>query len=98
MKVFKLWMPWRKARFYVRRECGPFAFMIPKSEKRIGYMDSVEFDHELSHASKGNRIFPRLADVEREKPCTQEECGVYEVEVRFRRVVKAERFPRRPNI
>ena len=56
-------------------------------EKPIrGYMDKVDFDHELGHNSAGNKIYPSPEALLRRQLCA-EECGIVEVEVRLKRVV-----------
>ena len=58
-----------------------------------GYMDKVDFDHELGCASGGNRVFPSQKDLERNRPCV-DECGIVEVEVRLRRIIRDTQGPR----
>jgi len=57
----------------------------------IGYMDKVDFDYELGGAKGGNRIFPSVKDLEENKKCVKS-CGIVEVEVRLRRVIRESNF------
>lgn len=59
----------------------------------IGYMDKVDWDWELGAASGGNRVFPSVKDLKNHKPCWQE-CGIVEVEVRLKRIVRHGNFHR----
>lgn len=69
-----------------------------KKEKppRICYMDKVDFDHELGVAGGGNKLFASVKDLEEHKPCTWE-CGIVEVEVRLRKVIRESDFSIIPN-
>ena len=53
----------------------------------IGYMDRTDFEYELGAASGGDTVYPSLDDVLAHRKCANE-CGVVEVEVRFRKLVK----------
>lgn len=89
-----LWLRgFRKPRFWVQRwrKDPYFVVYTPKSEVRKGYMDSVAFDHELGVARGGNAVYASVEDVHRKHGCTITECGVYEVEVKFRKVVVPEK-------
>lgn len=61
------------------------------SEERIvtGFMCGVDFNYELGQALGGNTIYPTEADLIANKGCT-DECGIVEVEVRLKRVIKEE--------
>jgi len=37
-----------------------------------GWMDSIDFDHELGHACGGNSVHPSVEDCERCHPCIEE--------------------------
>lgn len=50
-------------------------------------MDKVDWDCELGEASDGNKLFPSQAALEAHKKCVTT-CGVVEVEVRLRRVIR----------
>lgn len=52
----------------------------------IGYMDKVDFDHEIGCAGGGNRIYPTIDALVAAKKCVRK-CGVVEVEVRLKRVI-----------
>jgi len=52
----------------------------------IGYMDMTDFEFELGMAQSGNVVYPSVEDVLRHRKCASE-CGIVEVEVKFRRVV-----------
>lgn len=54
-----------------------------------GFMCGVDFNYELGQALGGNTIFPSEADLIANKGCT-DECGIVEVEVRLKRVIKEE--------
>jgi hypothetical protein len=54
----------------------------------IGYMDLTDFECELGAAMGGNRVFPSVDDLRRCKSGCIDECGIVEVEVRFRRVIQ----------
>ena len=53
----------------------------------IGFMCKVDFDHERFEPSDGNQVFSCVEDLLHAHPCANE-CGIVEVEVRLRRVVK----------
>lgn len=55
------------------------------------FMDMVDFEEELGNAMKGNKIFPTIEDLRREKPCTKQ-CGIVEVQVSLVRVVQEQDF------
>lgn len=52
----------------------------------IGYMDKVDFDHEVGCASGGNRVYPTIDALVKAKKCVPS-CGIVEVEVRLKRVI-----------
>jgi len=56
-----------------------------------GYMCKVDWDHELGSALGGNRIYPSAKNCIEDRGCINE-CGMVEVEVRLRRVVRRGRF------
>lgn len=58
---------------------------------RTGFMCKVDFDHELGEALGGNRVFPDEADCEKDRGCI-DTCGMVEVEVRLKRVVREDNF------
>lgn len=58
---------------------------------RTGFMCKVDFDHELGNALGGNRVFADEADCEKDRECV-DTCGMVEVEVRLKRVVKEDNF------
>lgn len=53
----------------------------------VGYMDLTDFECELGAALGGNLIFPSVRDVRRNLKCA-DACGIVEVEVRFRRIMR----------
>jgi len=55
------------------------------------YMDKVDFDYEVGAALGGNKVFPSIKDLEKNKPCTKE-CGIVEVEIRLKRVIRESDF------
>lgn len=55
------------------------------------FMDKVDFDYEVGKAKGGNRVFPSQEDLEKHMPCTKE-CGVVEVEIRLKRVIRESEF------
>lgn len=54
-----------------------------------GFMDKVDFDHELEGATQGTRVYPSEEDVLKARRCAVH-CGIVEVEVRLYRVVREE--------
>ena len=97
-----LWLrfPWQKARFWVQAYGVSvfgkwFAVYVPKTEIRTGYMCSVDFDHELGMAKGGNQVFATPEDVQAHLKCVSTECGIYEVEIKFRSVVVEERWDKK---
>jgi hypothetical protein len=60
----------------------------------IGYMDKVDWDYEIGGAAGGNKIFPSIDDLKHCKPCV-DSCGIVEVEVRLRRIIKESDFSER---
>jgi len=54
---------------------------------RVGYMCGTDFDHELGNASDGNTIYPSVDALKRHNKCV-DECGVVEVEVRYKRTIE----------
>ena len=56
----------------------------------VGYMCLIDFECELGAALGGNVIYPDIEDCMKHRPCT-EHCGVVEVEVRARRIVREPR-------
>jgi hypothetical protein len=56
---------------------------------RVGFMDKVDFDEELSHAKGGNTVFASVKDLEYQKPCCKE-CGIVKVEVKCLEVIQEE--------
>ncbi len=65
-------------------------------EVRTGYMDKVDFEHELGEALGGNKVYSSLEDLRRQKPCT-DSCGIVRVEVRAVEVVQETNFTRELN-
>lgn len=57
----------------------------------IGYMDKVDFDYEIGGAEGGNKIYPSIANLQGCRPCTVS-CGIVEVEVRLRRIIRESNF------
>jgi len=58
-----------------------------KKRTVIGYMDKVDFDHELGEAIDGNKVFPSVEALRKYKPCCRS-CGIVEVEVRLKEVIQ----------
>lgn len=69
-----------------------------KNEDRVvaGFMCKVDWDHELGAALGGNNIFASEADLIANKKCT-DECGIVEVEVRLKRVIRESDFSIKPD-
>ena len=65
----------------------PFGRRNPDDDFVIGYMDLIDFECELGCASDGNTVYPTIEDLKQARPCV-EQCGIVEVEVRFRRIVQ----------
>lgn len=57
--------------------------------KVIGYMDKVDFDHELGDNPNGNEVFPTIDAVLRNRKCSRI-CGIVKVEVTLLEVVQDE--------
>ena len=53
----------------------------------IGYMDRTDFDHELGHASDGNKVYPSVEALKRDRSCV-DECGIVMVAVTFVAVIE----------
>lgn len=53
----------------------------------IGYMCLIDFECELGAALGGNTIYPDIEDCIERRKCT-DHCGIVEVEVRARRIVR----------
>lgn len=70
-------------------EHGPF--WGDKDGSIIGYMDKVDFDYELGGAAGGNKVYPSITNLQGCQPCT-ESCGIVEVEVKLRRVIRESDF------
>ena len=62
-----------------------------KEAHRTGYMDKVDFDHELAAAIGGNRVYASEEDLRVCQPCTKE-CGVVQVDVVLRKVIQESDF------
>jgi hypothetical protein len=61
-----------------------------------GFMCKVDWDHELGEALGGNIIYPSQADLVANKKCT-DQCGMVEVEIRLKRVIKESDFSIKPD-
>ena len=59
-------------------------------EPRVGYMCSVDFDHELCEAAGGTKVFAAVKDLEETYPCVKQGCGIYKVKVEFLEVIREE--------
>ena len=57
-----------------------------KSEA-TGYMCLIDWEHEIGHATYGNRIFPSVRDLEREHPSVQS-CGIVRVKITLDEVIR----------
>lgn len=42
-----------------------------KNIARVGWMDSISYQHELGEASKGNKIYPTKKDCHSAHPCIE---------------------------
>ena len=58
----------------------------------VGYMDKVDFDYELGTAGGGNVVYASIEDLIEHEPCAATECGIVEVEVRLKEVIKKDDF------
>lgn len=58
-------------------------------EKLVGYMDITDFKFHIQN--DGAILYSSIEDINERKPCI-DECGIYEVEIIVRRVVKAPNF------
>ena len=61
--------------------------------RRHGFMDMVDFQHELGEALGGNKIYPNVEDFKQHNPCWNS-CGIIEVEVRMVREVEPQELMR----
>lgn len=52
-------------------------------------MCKTDWDHEIGSADDGNKIYPSVAALKRQRGCT-DECGIVKVRVEFIEVVQAE--------
>jgi hypothetical protein len=57
----------------------------------IGYMDGVDWQHELGNAAGGNRVYGSVEDLKKHSKCWPQ-CGIVEVEVRLVRWVADQDF------
>jgi hypothetical protein len=51
-----------------------------------GYMCQIDWDHEIGHASDGNKVYPTVEALKREHK-SWEDCGIVEVTVTFNKVI-----------
>lgn len=68
--------------------------MKPKPDRKIaetrtvkGFMCMVDWEFELGDAVGGNSVYGSVPDLKKHRKCWKE-CGIVEVEVRLRRVVR----------
>jgi hypothetical protein len=67
-------------------------FRKRQSDRRvIVWMDKVDWDHEVGSALGGNKVYPSRRDLETNAKCL-DECGIVQVEMRLRRVVRHSNF------
>lgn len=52
-----------------------------EKKPRYGYMDLVDYQHEVGEALGGNKIYPDIEDLKENNSCWQE-CGIVKVEIR----------------
>lgn len=52
-----------------------------------GYMCYIDYCHELGNAAGGNKVYPSLDDLYKHHPMA-DECGIVEVEVSVKALVK----------
>ncbi len=62
----------------------------------IGYMDKVDWDHELGRAIDGNKVYPSIEALKKHETCT-DTCGIVEVEVRLKRIIAESDFSIKPH-
>ena len=84
----------------LRRKGGYNGLMVEAKEEcleflypsKIGYMCMTDFDYELGHASGGNKVYPSLMNIRHNSKCCKLKgcCGIVEVMVSVKRVVKKE--------
>lgn len=55
--------------------------------KIIGYMCRTEYDYELGYADGGSLIYNSIDDLKKCRSCL-DECGIVEVQIELRRVVR----------
>ena len=56
------------------------------------FMDGIDWQHEVGHASNGNRVFPTVDDLVHGAGHDLDECGIAEVEIRFVRWIKESKY------
>lgn len=80
------------------QENGKLQLASSEENDRVvtGYMCKVAWDYELGNALGGERIYPSQADLISNHNCT-DQCGMVEVEVRLKRIVKESDFSIKPN-
>lgn len=54
----------------------------------VGYMCSVDFDYELGKAAGGVEVYKSVNDLKKHRHCVDAECGIYEVIVERKKVLK----------
>ena len=65
---------------------------MKENAPRFGYMDMIDWRHELGRAMDGSRVYPSAKDLKRFHPSCVNECGIVKVKVTFVKVVKKQRL------
>lgn len=94
MTPLTTWLPWALSK---KLACWTGKTNMNQNERVVsGFMCKVDWDHELGAALGGNTIYPSEADLIANKKCT-DECGLVEVEIRLKRVIRESDFSIKPD-
>ncbi len=61
-------------------------------KRQTAYIDGEDFLLEIPYGTHGTKIYPTVGDIEKNHSHPLDGCGIAEVEVRFVRWVKENRF------
>ncbi len=60
------------------------AWFLSEDDVAVVYMDAIDWQHHTLEDGRGTRVFPTESHVLQHRGCSVE-CGIVEVEIRFRR-------------
>ncbi len=68
----------------------------PKSTMRpkVGYMDTIDFEHEIGEAKGGSRIYPSPEDLRANESCVETGCGIVKVRIEVVEVIEEQELYR----